>query len=124
MQEETEAVFRPNDRVVGSMMGLSSTIHRNVYGDKHFLEPQKLVSMDEVLKILETFDEKVRSVLLKVLSKNLIATFLVFLKDLGGLSGVPEAVTGNSELPSLRMIPSRVPFLERMEQLLSLKDSR
>jgi hypothetical protein len=124
MQELTDKLFESSDSVVGSMMGLSSTIHRNVYGDQHFLNPQNLVSMDEVLKILVTFDEKVRSVLLKVLSKHLVSTFLVFLKDLGGLSGVPEAVTGNSELPSLRVIPSRVSLLERMEHLLSLKDSR
>jgi len=124
MTIETEKLFSPTDTVVGSLMGLSSTIHRNVYGDKHFLNPNSLVSMDEVLKILETFDEKVRSVLLKVLSKNLVSTFLVFLKDLGGLSGVPEAVTGNRELPSLRVLPSRVSLLERMEHLLSSKDSR
>lgn len=124
MQEETDRIFRPTDTVVGSMMGLSSTIHRNVYGDKHFLNPSGLVSMDHVLKILETFDEKVRSVLLRVLSKHLVSTFLVFLKDLGGLSGVPEAVTGNCELPTLRVLPSRVSLLERMEYLLSSEDTR
>jgi hypothetical protein len=120
----TKQLFADADTVVGSMMGLSSTIHRNVYGDSHFLSPHTLVSMDEVLKKLVTFDEKVRSVLLKVLSQHLVSTFLVFLKDLGGLSGVPEAVTGNSELPSLRVTPSRVSLLERMEKILSLKDPR
>lgn len=120
MQTMTDKIFVQSDTVVGSMMGLSSTIFRNVYGDKHFLNPQDLVSMDEVLKILITFDEKVRSVLLKVLSKDLVSTFLVFLKDYGGLSGVPEAVSGNRELPSLRVLPSRVTLLERLERLLSL----
>jgi hypothetical protein len=124
MVEATDIMFKPSDHVVGSMMGLSSTIHRNVYGDQHFLEPQKLVSMDEVLKILGTFDEKVMTVLLKVLSKDLVAMLLVFLKDYGGLSGVPEAVSGNRDLPSLRLLPSRVTLLERMEKLLLLKDVR
>jgi hypothetical protein len=124
MVELTDTLFRPTDKVVGSMMGLSSTIHQNVYGDQHLKNPSSLVAMDQVLSILETFDKKVRSVLLKVLSKDLIATFLVFLKDIGGLSGVPEAVSENRELPSLRLLPKRVTTLERMEKLLSLRDLR
>jgi len=123
MQELTSTIFKPIDTVVGSLMGLSSVIHHNVYDDKHFLNPSDLVSMDEVLMIIGTFDEKVRSVLLKILPKDLIATFLVHLKDLGGLSGVPEAVS-NRELPSLRLLPSRVTLLERLEKLLSLKGGR
>jgi hypothetical protein len=119
MQEETEKLFRPNDTVVGSLMGLSSTIHQNVYGEQNFDEPWKQVSMDHVLKIIETFDVKVRSVLLKLLPKEFVATFLVHLKDLGGLSGVPEAVSENRDLPSLRLLPSRVTTLERYERLLS-----
>jgi len=122
MEEKTRHVFEDKDNVVGSLMSLSSTIHHNVYGDKHFSNPQNLVSMDEVLKIIETFDEKVRSVLLRLLSKELVATFLVHLKDLGGLSGVPEAVSGNRELPSLIVLPSRVTLLERMENILFRKD--
>jgi hypothetical protein len=124
MTELTDTIFRPTDKVVGSMMGLSSTIHQNVYGDKHLRNPSSLVSMDQVLQILSTFDMKVRSVLLKVLSKDLVATFLVFLKDLGGLSGVPEAVSENRDLPSLRLLSERITTLERMEKLLSLRDLR
>jgi len=124
MVELTDTIFRPTDKVVGSMMGLSSVIHQNVYGDQHLRNPSSLVTMDEVLEILTTFDKKVRSVLLKVLSKDLIATFLVFLKDIGGLSGVPEAVSENRDLPSLRLLPKRVTTLERMEKLLSLRDLR
>jgi len=120
MVELTDTIFKPSDKVVGSMMSLSSTIHQNVYGDRHLKDPQNFVAMDEVLKILETFDMKVRSVLLKLLPKEFVATFLVFLKDLGGLSGVPEAISENRELPSLQLLPSRVSTLERMEKLLSL----
>jgi len=118
MTELTDTIFQQSESVVGSMMGLSSVIHQNVYGDQHLKNPSGMVSMDHVLQILQTFDVKVRSVLLKLLSKELVATFLVFLKDLGGLSGVPEAVSENRELPSLRLLPKRVTTLERMEKLL------
>jgi hypothetical protein len=124
MQAETDRMFLNEETVVGSMMGLSSTIFKNVYEESHFLDPQKLVLMDEVLKIIVTFDEKVRSVLLKLLPKELIATFVIFLKDYGGLSGVPEAISSNRELPSLRLLPSRVTVLDRMESILSMKGSR
>jgi len=124
MIELTNSIFRPTDSVVGSMMGLSSTIHQNVYGDKHLVHPEKLVSMDEVLRMIQTFDEKVRSVLLKMLPIHLVSTFLVFLKDLGGLSGVPEVISENRELPSLRLISSRISSLERLEKLLSLRGVR
>lgn len=122
MEAETKRVFEDKDTVVGSLMSLSSTIHHNVYDERHFDNPQNLVSMDEALKIIETFDEKVRSVLLKLLPEKLIATFLVHLKDLGGLSGAPEAISGNRELPSLMVLPSRITLLERMENILSQKD--
>jgi hypothetical protein len=124
MEILTKTLFSKSDNVVGSLMGLSSTIHRNVYGDKHFDNPQSLISMDEVIKIIETFDVKVRSVLLKLLPEKLIATFLVHLKDLGGLSGVPEVISSNRELPSLRLLPSRITTLERMENILSLRSDR
>jgi len=119
MTEITNALFSPNDNVVGSLMGLSSVVNHNVYGTHHLVNPQEHVDFSTVLGIISTFDEKVRSVLLKILPKDLVATFLVFLKDLGGLSGVPEAVS-NRELPSIQLLPSRVTVLERMEKLLSL----
>lgn len=124
MEALTKQTFEVKDMVVGSLMGLSSTIHRNVYGEKHYNDPQSLVSMDEALRIIRTFDEKVRSVLLQLLPKELIATFLVHLKELGGLSGVPEVISSNRELPSLRLLPSRVTVLERMENILSLRSDR
>jgi len=120
MVELTNSLFSQSDKVVGSLMGLSSVIHQNVYGDGHLSHPEKLVSMDEALKLIQTFDEKVRMVLLKLLPKEFVATFLVFLKDLGGLSGVPEVISENRELPSLRLLPSRVSVLERLEKLLPL----
>lgn len=117
MQVLTEETFTPNDSVVGSLMGLSGLVRRNVYGEQNLNCPGMFVNNNDILRILETFDEKVWSVLLRLLPNSLWLSDWILLKDPTGLSGVPEAV-GSSELPSRIVNPSRVTTLEKYERML------
>jgi len=117
MTEETNKVMSTNDSVVGSLMGLSGLILRNVYEESNIAKPGSFVSLDKVLGLCETFDEKVWSVLLRLLPNSLWLSDWILSKDPFGLSGVPEAV-GCTELPSKIVQPSRLTTLDKYERLL------
>lgn len=117
MHDSTEAAKGAASlNVVGSLMGLSSIIRKNIYERDRGNVSYRL---DEVLDIITTFDEKVISAL-----QNLKLSFdLSSFKGssfLEGFSGVPSAL-GCTEIPLKVVKPLGETTLQRYTRMLSIK---
>jgi hypothetical protein len=97
-----------NERVSCSLMGLSSVMNTNVFTSE-FKDPASLVDWQAALEILETFDEKVKVVLLGLLG------WVPY--PAHGFASTPREM-GNDSLPLEQMVPSRTSTLERYERFL------
>jgi hypothetical protein len=115
MEELTSQTIHPSDTVVGSLMGLSGVIRKNIY-EKHrvFAEYDLQVILDK----LTTFDEKVIRVLQALLRWDIAK--LQGSPILEGYAGIPETLN-NTELPLRIVTPTRVTTLQRYLRMLRRK---
>lgn len=110
------------ERVLGSLTGLSTRIHDRLYADygPYTLDFTSVVDSTAVNEVAKTFDEKVVSVF-RGLGYNRIASeyFLEGLKD------IPVALSRMRnhpmELPYEEKLPSRVTLLQRLSRFLPKK---
>jgi hypothetical protein len=115
MYEATEKTIKPSNAVVASLMGLSSVVRKNIYGKR--IVKYVPVDLENLLKQLTTFDEKVVEVLQSLVPWE-------FWKRhqgspiLEGYAGVPSALSDNTDLP-LKSNPLRITTLKRYQALLA-----
>lgn len=117
MVELTDSLWKPTERVEQSMIGLFRTICNNYYKcpSNHL---RSTVEVEEILKRICTFDEKVAAVLERFLSANWVRA----IRDghmIGAFAGVPRAL-GSTDLPVESLAPSRVTTLDRYRDILNL----
>jgi len=106
-------------RVLNSLTGLSQNIHRQLYADYRFLtqDLSDVPNQEHLRQIVETFDEKVKSVFLKAgFARKNYEYFLEGLKDIPVT--LSEAKQRPLELPLEVKPPSRVTLLQRLSQFL------
>jgi len=111
MTLRTLAFYKPEEVVLGALMGLRGRIHRNVYTTKTI---EKLVSSDIQL-IMDTFDEKVKCALAQTVFSRWESSILI---GLDGLSSVPLALRIFPRLPVRGAPPGRRSTLERYESII------
>lgn len=112
MVSRTLDFYRPEVKILGCLMGLSKTIHRNVYSS---VEP---IDLEKTRLIAQTFDEKVKSVFQKIiLSRWEVAQSI----GLDAFSGIPAALGLDPRLPWEENLPSRVTTLLRYERMLQIQ---
>jgi hypothetical protein len=115
MEALTRQMSDPSLTVVGSLVGLSGVIHKNIYEQhREFVK----YDLESILNILTTFDEKVIHVLQSLTGWE-ISKFQGS-PILGGYAGIPEAL-GNTELPLRTVTSPRVTELQRYLRLLRRK---
>jgi len=106
-----------DERVLGSLTGLSARIHRQLYADcgPYTQDYINCVQKDQVNTIAATFDEKVLSVFSKLGYSRLANEYF-----LEGLKDLPETLYGSSnrQLPLEEKQPSRVTLLQRLSWFL------
>jgi hypothetical protein len=107
-----------DERVLGSLTGLSKRIHRRLYADygPYTLDFLNSVRKDEVEEVARTFDEKVVSVFRKLGYTRIASEYF-----LEGLKDIPVALSGadkHPELPLEEKQPSRVTLLQRLSRFL------
>jgi len=115
MEALTAQTIRPSDTVVGSLMGLSSLVRKNIYEKTRY---QVKYDLESILDLLVTFDEKVIRVLQALLRWEIGK--LQGSPILEGYAGIPETL-GNSELPLRVVTPTRVTTLQRYLRMLRRK---
>jgi len=109
-----------NETVLSSLTGLSQHVHRQLYADYGCLTNDlvNVIRKDEVDQNIRTFDEKVRSVFLK-LGYARKFSYEYFLE---GLKDIPEAHVSlhaaDRLLPLEQKPPSRVTLVQRLSQFL------
>lgn len=102
------------ERVLNSLTGLSRHVHNQLYADYGSSTNDLLNSVDEteIKKDVQTFDEKVKSVFLRLgYARKHYEYFLDGLKD------IPSALSDGSkhpELPLEVLLPTRVTLLQRL----------
>jgi len=117
MFEETERVQgQASLNVVGSLMGLSTVVRKNIYERDRGCAQYRL---DEILNTLSTFDEKVISAL-QSLNLSFGLSHLKGSPSLEGYSGVPSAL-GCTDLPLVVVKPLGDTTLQRLTRMLSRK---
>jgi len=106
------------ERVLDSLTGLSRHVHNQLYADyKHLTNDLKnFIIADEVLQEVTTFDEKVKSVFLRLgYARKHYEYFLEGLKD------IPMALSDPSkglELPYAEVQPTRVTLKHRLSRFI------
>jgi hypothetical protein len=113
-----ELEFR--ETVLSSLTGLSESVHKQLYADYGYLtdDLKGLIIADEVRDEIRTFDEKVRSVFLRLgYARRFPSEYF-----LEGLKDIPEAHGDDNAchrlLPLETLLPSRVTLLQRLSQFL------
>jgi hypothetical protein len=108
--------------VLSSLTGLSESVHRQLYADYGYLtdDLKDLIIADEVRDEIRTFDEKVRSVFLKLgFARRQYEYFLEGLKD------IPEAHVLEHAAPRLLPLevkpPARETLLQRLFRFLKFR---
>jgi len=109
------------ERVLGSLTGLSVRINKRLYADygpytQDFLN---CVQVDKVREVASAFDEKVVSVFQKLGYTRIASEYF-----LEGLKDIPAALSGaekHPELPLEEKQPSRVTLLHRLSRFLNRK---
>lgn len=102
--------------VLSSLTGLSESVHRQLYADYGYLtdDLKSIIIADDVRDEIRTFDEKVRSVFLKLgFARKQYEYFLEGLKD------IPEAHAMERKVPSMLPLEVRPPSRETVLQRLS-----
>jgi len=121
-EEETKRLFKSRETEVGSLMGLSSVIHRNLYGETTLSSDLRILTMEYVLDQMMTFDKKVWSVLLRLLPNSLWISQWIASRDPWGLKGVPGSIEDLREetrsLPTDALLPTRETTLDKLERML------
>jgi len=105
--------------VLSSLTGLSESVHKQLYASYGHLtwDLKGVVIPDVIRDEIRTFDEKVRSVFLKLgFARNHYEYFLEGLKDLP--EALSQAQQRPNELPLEQRRPSRVTLLQRLVQFL------
>jgi len=105
--------------VLSSLTGLSESVHRQLYADYGYLTSDlgSLIREDEVKSEILTFDEKVKSVFLKLgFARKQYEYFLEGLKDIP-VTRVDE-LANHPTLPLELLQPSRVTLLQRLVRFL------
>jgi hypothetical protein len=108
--------------VLSSLTGLSESVHRQLYADYGYLtdDLKDLIIADQVRDDIRTFDEKVRSVFLKLgFARKNYEYFLEGLKDIPETHVVEHAAP--RMLPLETKQPSRVTLLQRLFQFLKFR---
>jgi hypothetical protein len=109
--------------VLSSLTGLSESVHRQLYADYGYLtdDLKDLIIADEVRDDIRTFDEKVRSVFLKLgFARRNYEYFLEGLKDIPEAHVLEHAAL--RVLPLETTLPSRVTLLQRLIQFLKFRN--
>jgi len=110
------------ERVLDSLTGLSSHVHNQLYADygASTNDLSASVLLTEVKQEVQTFDEKVKSVFLKLgFARKNYEYFLEGLKD------IPEALCDESnhhELPPEQVQPTRVTLVQRLSRFIQKLD--
>lgn len=104
--------------VLSSLTGLSESVHRQLYADYGYFtyDLKGIILADDIRDEIRTFDEKVRSVFLKVgFARKFSSEYF-----LEGLKDIPEArvPSQGDTLPLESRPPSRVTLLDRLYQFL------
>jgi len=115
MMEATEKAWKPSDAVVASLMGLSSVVRKNIYGKR--IVQNVPTDLENLLKLLSTFDEKVVEVLQSLVPWEFWKRFQGS-PILEGYAGVPSAINDDVVLP-LKSMPLRVTTLKRYQAILA-----
>lgn len=110
--KETLDFYRPDEVVLGALMGLRRRINSLVYSSIE--GPYKFNSF-ELENLSTTFDQKVKSALSKTVFSNWRTSVSIGLE---GLSTLPEALGLTPRLPLQVREPTRITTLERYERLL------
>jgi len=106
MIQRTLSFYRPDEVVLGSLMGLRRRINKIIYSPI-FEEP---VILHELLELLSTFDEKVRSVMLQTVFSRWESSILIGLE---AFETLPQALGIVPRLPFRSTPPTRRTTLER-----------
>lgn len=119
MESLTHQIFgSPEEKVLDSLVDQAGVIYRNLYGSPRrnqvLLSKPTEISVPVVLEMVATFDKKVRMVL-----QSLLPWFHEEIHDPRLYSGVPGGL-GNTELPPVKLLPSRLTSLDRYERLLGI----
>jgi hypothetical protein len=109
MIERTLNFYRPDEVVLGSLMGLRRKLNQLVHTSA---EPLDALELQE---LSVTFDEKVKSALKKTIFYRWEASLSIGLE---GLSSLPQALGINPRLPLDVYQPSRVDTLRRYERII------
>jgi hypothetical protein len=112
MVRRTLDFYRPDEEILGYLMGLRKRMNRNVMSST---EP---VNGFAVNCVSDTFDEKVKSVLSRTVFSRWESSLSIGLDALGT---VPSALGLQPRLPYEEKPPSRVTTLERYERLIGMK---
>jgi len=112
------------ERVLGSLTGLSRRIHHQLYADNGPYTQDFLnhIQVDKVCEVAKTFDEKVVAVFRKLGYTRLATEYF-----LEGLKDIPSALLGDKdhpELPYEDKLPSRVTLLQRLSRFLTKRNPR
>jgi hypothetical protein len=110
MIERTLDFYRPEDKVLGSLMGLRKKLHKIVYTSSEPLDS------DELQEISATFDEKVKSALSQTVFSRWSTSVSI---GVDAFESMPEALEIKPRLPLKNGNPSRVTLLEWYERLLN-----
>jgi len=121
-EEITKRLLESRETEVGSLMGLSSVIYHNLYGESTLSQDLRVPTLENVLDLVMTFDKKVWSVLLRLLPNSLWISQWIASRDPWGLKGVPGSIEDLREetrsLPTDVLLPTRETTLDRLERML------
>lgn len=127
-EKETKELLVSRETEVGSLMGLSSVIHHNLYDETTLSEDLRTLTLSDVLDLLMTFDKKVWSVLLRLLPNSLWLSQWISPMNPWGLKGVPGSIAKDREiprdLPTDLVLPTRESKLGQLERLLQTADRK
>jgi hypothetical protein len=108
--------------VLSSLTGLSESVHRQLYADYGYLtdDLKDLIIADQIRDDVRTFDEKVRSVFLRLgYARRNYEYFLEGLKDIPEVHVKEHAAP--RMLPLETNVPSRVTLLQRLSRFLKFR---